>query len=103
VCVAEFEGIHSDLRPKKMDAEVELVDFSRTVGKTDRREVGMLESVLSTQFGNLLVETLAAKHSVTLLDGAIIDGVVARYCLATTTATDLVVLRGSALLHIHPA
>jgi hypothetical protein len=53
----------------------------------------VLESVQSTQFGNLLAETLAAKLAITLLDRAVVDDFVARYCLAATLATDLVVLR----------
>jgi hypothetical protein len=53
--------------------------------------------------GYLLVKALAAKLFISLLYRAIVDDVVARCDLATSTATNLVFLRELASIHIHAA
>jgi hypothetical protein len=79
---------------------VKLVNFSSTIGKADRREVGMLERVEPIQSCNLLVKTPPAKFSITLLGGPETNRVVGWHDPAATAATDAAIMRYFALLHM---
>jgi hypothetical protein len=81
-----------------MGAKVKLVDLAGAIDEANRGEVGVLEGVQPIHSCNLLVETLIAKLLITLLDGAILDGVVAWHDPATTAATGFALLHQFALL-----
>ena len=100
--VTKFEAVEGYPRSEQMRAKVKLVELAVAIGEADRSELGVFK-IQPTLPGYLLVKALAAKLFISLLYGAIVDDVVARCDLATSTATNLVFLRELASIHIHAA
>ena len=92
--VAKLEGIESDTRPEQIGAKVEFVDFACAIRETYRFELGVFESLQSHCLGHFRVEALEANLPVSVFHRAVVDNLVARCDLATTGATDLLVLSG---------
>jgi hypothetical protein len=83
-----------------MSTKVELVEFSPTIGEPHRLELGVFKSFQPGCFGHFRVEASAAKVPVSLLDGTVVDDVVAGRDLATTVATDLAAGRECDCIHV---
>ena len=76
--VAKLEGVESDPRSEQVGAKVKFVDLPHAVGETHRFELSIFESHQPGCPGHFSVEALAAEPSVSALNGAVVDDVVAR-------------------------
>src|SRR6266852_6762581 len=101
VSVAKLEGVQSDACTEQIGPKMKIVRLPCAINEPDRFEVDVLKFVQATQLGGLGVGASAAKSPISLLDGNIVDDIVARCDLTATATTDLFLWSDLASIHFH--
>jgi hypothetical protein len=96
---AKLKGIQRDTRAEQTGPEMKHMGFTCAVSEFDGIEADVLKLAQTIRFGDLGIYALVAELPVPILNGAVVDDIVARCELAAIGTADL--LRWSVLDSIH--